>query len=89
MLSRDTSDALQRSDQTQDGQHPVESKELLDPLNYDRTCLVWPTEHALASSPLWTNTCAPRHHDLTLNSDCSTFDHCYVTPSVLHCTTFC
>ena len=38
---------------------------------------VWPTEHAPTSGPLWTNTRAPCHHDLTLNSDCSASDHCY------------
>ena len=56
---------------------PVKSRELLEPLNYDRTRSVWPTGHTPMSGPLWTNTHAPRHLDRMLNSDCSAFGHCY------------
>ena len=55
----------------------VESRKLLEPFYYDPTRPVWLTGRAPTSGPLWTNTHAPRHHDLTLNSDCSASGHCY------------
>ena len=58
-------------------EHPVKSRELPEPLNCNRTHPVWPTGRAPASGPFWTNTYAPRHHDLALNSDCSAFGHRY------------
>ena len=39
-----------------------------------RSCL---TGRTPASDPLWTNNRAPRHHDLTLNSDCLASGHYY------------
>ena len=64
-------------DRTQEGQRLVESRELPELLNCDRMRPVWPTGHAPMSGPLWTYTRTPCHHDLTLNSDCSAFDHYY------------
>ena len=70
-------DASGVTDRTQDGQRLVESRELPELLNSNRTRPVWPTGRSPAFGPLWTNTRTPRHHDRTLHSDYSVFGHYY------------